>query len=246
MEVIKEEERIDDLEYKGLKIIQNKNGFCFGIDSILLSDFAKDIKKDAKVIDLGTGTGILSILLSVKTDLKKVYGIEVQEEVAQMASRSVLLNHLEEKVEVIHANIKNIEKHLEKETFDAIVTNPPYKKIDTGITNESENKKIARHEIEANLKDFIEISFKMLKDKGTLYMVHRTERLVDILYEMRQHKIEPKEIRFIHSKIGTKPILVLIKAIKNGKSFLKVREPLYIYENNGDYTQEILKIYHKI
>lgn len=246
MENLKENERIDDLEYKGLKIIQNKEGFCFGIDSILLSDFAKDIKNNAEVIDLGTGTGILSILLTAKTKLKKIYGIEVQKAVAEMANRSVILNHLEKRIQIVNTNIKELEKYLEKESFDAVITNPPYKKLNTGIINESETKKIARHEIEANLKDFIEISFKMLKDKGSLYMVHRTERLVDILFEMRKSKIEPKEIRFIHSKVGEKPVLVLVKAIKNGKPFLKVREPLYIYKDNGEYTQEVLEIYHKV
>lgn len=246
MENLKENERIDDLEYKGLKIIQNKEGFCFGIDSILLSDFAKDIKDNAEVIDLGTGTGILSILLTAKTKLKKIYGIEVQKVVADMANRSVSLNHLEEKIEIINTNIKELEKYLKRESFDAIITNPPYKKLNTGIINECEIKKIARHEIEANLNDFIEISFKMLKDKGSFYMIHRTERLVDIISEMRKSKIEPKEIRFIHSKVGEKPVLVLIKAIKNGKPFLKVREPLYIYKDNGEYTQEVLEIYHKV
>ena len=177
MEVeLKENERIDDLEYKGLKIIQNTEGFCFGIDAVLLSDFAKEIKKDSKVLDLGTGTGILPILLSGKTNLSKIYGIEVQEEVAEMAQRSVKLNNLEDKIEIINKNIKDIKEDFKKNSFDAIVTNPPYKKIETGKTNERENKYISRHEVTASLEDFIKISFDMLKDKGSLYMVHRPER----------------------------------------------------------------------
>jgi len=242
---LNENERIDDLEYKGLKIIQNKEGFCFGIDSILLSDFAKEIKNNSIVLDLGTGTGILSILLSEKTKLKKIYGIEIQEEVADMAKRSVVMNNLEEKVEIINENIKNLENIFEKNTFDAIVTNPPYKNINTGEINKNEKKLISRHEISADLADFIKISFNMLKDKGSLYMVHRPERLADIIYELRKNRIEPKNIRFVHSNINKEPKLVLIKAVKNANKFLKVEKPLYVYNNDGTYTNEILKIYNK-
>ena len=141
---LKENERIDDLEYKELKIIQNTEGFCFGIDAVLLSDFAKEIKNNSKVLDLGTGTGILSILLSAKTNLGKIYGIEIQEEVADMAKRSVRLNGLENKIEIINKNIKDLEEIFEKNTFDAIVTNPPYKKMETGIINEKQNKFISQ------------------------------------------------------------------------------------------------------
>ena len=243
---LNENERIDDLEYKGLKIIQNKEGFCFGIDSILLSDFSKEIKNNSIVLDLGTGTGILSILLSEKTKLKKIYGIEIQKEVAEMAERSVKLNNLEEKIIIINENIKNLKNIFEKNKFDAIVTNPPYKKINSGKINENEKKLISRHEISADLSDFVKISFDMLKDRGTLYMVHRPERLVDIIYELRINKIEPKIIRFVYSNINTEPKLVLIKAIKNANRFLKVERPLYIYNNDGTYTDEILKIYNKI
>ena len=242
---LKENERIDDLEYKGLKIIQNTDGFCFGIDAVLLSDFAKDIRNNSTVLDLGTGTGILSILLSAKTNLKKIYGIEIQEEVANMASRSVNLNNLEDKVEIINTNIKDLEKYFEKNTIDAIVTNPPYKKLDTGKTNEKENKFISRHEVTATLEDFIKISFNLLKDKGNFYMVHRPERLAEIIYKLKQNKLEPKIIRFIHSNNNEEPKLVLIKAVKNAKEFLKVEKPLIIYNNLGEYTDEILEIYHK-
>ena len=242
---LNENERIDDLEYKGLKIIQNEKGFCFGIDAVLLSDFAKDIRNNSLVLDLGTGTGILSILLSAKTNLKKIYGIEIQEEVANMAKRSVKLNNLEEKIEVINKNIKDLGDVFEKNTFDAIVTNPPYKKLNTGIENEKEKLLISRHEVTASLEDFIKISFDLLKDKGNLYMVHRAERLVDILYLLRKNKLEPKVIRFIHSNTKQEPKLVLIKATKNAKEFLKIEKPLYIYNENGEYTDEIYEIYNK-
>ena len=242
---LKENERIDDLEYKKLKIIQNSKGFCFGIDAVLLSDFAKEIKKGSKVLDLGTGTGIISILLCGKTELSKIVGVEVQKEVADMAERSIKLNNLQGKFEIINDNIINLEKYYEKNFFDAIVTNPPYKKENTGIVNNDEKKLISRHEILAKLEDYINISNRMLKDKGEFYMVHRPERLVDILALMRQYKIEPKEIRFVCSHNNEEPKLVLIKGIKNARPFVKVRENLYIYNQDGSYTNEIYRIYNK-
>lgn len=242
---LKENERIDDLEFKGYKIIQNKDGFCFGIDSVLLSDFAKNIKNNSKVMDLGTGTGILCILLSGKTKLKQIVGVEVQKEVANMAKRSVKLNSLENKIEILNENILNLEKIYEKGSFDAIVTNPPYKKLNTGIQNLNDKKLISRHEITADLEDFIKISKKMLKDKGEFYMVHRPERLADIICLMRKYKIEPKLIRFVAPNVDKEPNLVLIKGIKNAKSFLKFEKILYVYDENGNYTDEILKIYNK-
>lgn len=242
---IKENERIDDLEYKGLKIIQNKNGFCFGIDSILLSDFAKEIPNNSKVLDLGTGTGIISILLCEKTKLSKIIGVEVQEEVYELAKRNSKLNKLENKFEVINENIKNLEKIIEKSSIDAIVTNPPYKKENTGLKNENKLKLISRHEIEANLNDFINISSKLLKDKGLFYMVHRPERLPDIIDILRKNKLEPKILQIVYPKINKEPTMLLIKAIKNAKPFLKIKEPLIIYNENDTYTDEILKIYNK-
>ena len=225
---LKEDERIDDLEFKNLKIIQNKNGFCFGIDSVLLSDFSKNIKKGANVLDLGTGTGIIATLLCGKTNLNKIIGIEIQEEIAEMANRSIKLNNLENKFEIINENILNLPKIFEKNIFDVIVTNPPYKKKNTGIINEEEKKIISRHEITANLEDFIKISNKLLKDKGEFYMVHRPERLVDILSVMRENKLEPKILRFVYSNINKEPKLILIKGVKNARPFLKIEKNLYI------------------
>ncbi len=265
---LKENERIDDLEYKDLKIIQNEKGFCFGIDSVLISDFARDIKSNSIGTDLGTGTGIISILLAAKTNLKKIIGIEVQKEVADMAKRSVEINRLQDKIEIINLNIKDILEDkevknrisknimkdnnvdvnnvdcLSRENFDFVVTNPPYKKLETGKINESEYKYISRHEVTANLEDFIKVSRYLLKDKGAFYMVHRPDRLVDIIELMRKYKIEPKKIRFVHSTIEKEPTLVLIKGIKNARPFLKIERPLIIYKKNGNYTDEIHRIYH--
>ena len=242
---LKENERIDDLEFEDLKIIQNTKGFCFGIDSVLLSDFAKNIKKNSTIVDLGTGTGIISILLSKKTEAKKIYGIELQEEVCDMASRSVLLNNLQDKIEIINKNIKNISDTLGINVCDVVVTNPPYKKYGTGLLNEDDSKIISRHEKECTLEDVIKQSFKILNDKGLFYMVHRPDRLVDIIHLMRKYKIEPKEIRIVYSNIKLKAVLVLIKGIKNAGEELKVLSPLYIYNEDGTYTDEVLKIYNK-
>lgn len=242
---LKENERIDDLEFKGLKIIQNTEGFCFGIDSVLISDFAKEIKKGSKVLDLGTGTGIISILLCGKTELKEIVGVELQKEVAEMAKRSVKMNNLENRCQILNKDIKDIAEIFNKNSFDAIVTNPPYKKENSGVKNTNEKKLISRHEIKATLEDFIKVAKDMLKDKGELYMVHRPERLVDIFHLMRKYRIEPKRIRLVFSKYDTEPKLVLIKGIKNGNAFLKIEKNLYIYNNDNSYTGEIKQIYNK-
>lgn len=242
---LEENERIDDLEINGLKIVQNEKWFCFGVDAVLLSDFAKKMKKGAKLLDLGTGTAILPILLSAKTDFEKAVGVEVQEELCKMARKSVMLNGLENKIEILCKNIKELNENFEKNTFDVIVTNPPYKKERSGIINENIQKVISRHEIEANLEDFIKISFDLLKDKGEFYMVHHPERLTDILFYMRKYKIEPKNLKFVFSRQNKIPKLVLIKGVKNAKDFLNVEPNLYIYDDNGNYTDEFLKIYGK-
>lgn len=243
---LEENERIDDLEINNYKIIQKKDGFCFGIDSVLLSDFAKDIRNGSNVIDLGTGTGILPILLCAKTKINKIIGIEIQEEIAEMAKRSVDLNNLQEKIEIINCDIKNINKFIPKNKFDVIITNPPYMKENTGKININEKKLISRHEITANLEDFIIASKELLKDNGSFYIVYRPNRLIDICYLLRKHKLEPKILRFVYPKINSEANLLLIKAVKNGGDFLKIKEPLYVYNENGNYTDEILKIYNKL
>lgn len=242
---LKENERIDDLEFEGLRIIQNEKGFCFGIDSILLSDYAKNIKKDAEVIDIGTGTGIIATLLCKKTKLKKIYGIEIQKEVADMAKRSIELNGLEDKFEIINDNVKNLSSVLSNNSIDAIVTNPPYKKASTGLLNTSEKQLISRHEIECTLEDIAKVSYKLLKSKGELYMVHRAERLVDLMQVLRENRLEPKDIRFVHSKYNEKPNLILIRCVKDANEFLKIDKPLVVYNEDGSYTDEILEIYNK-
>lgn len=242
--MLKKDERIDDLEYKGLKIVQNKNWFCFGIDSVLLSDFAKEIKNNSTVLDLGSGTGIISILLSKKINAKKIIGVEIQKDVYEMSKKSILLNDLQN-VEFINEDIKNLNNIIKNNSCDAIVTNPPYMKNNSGIKNDNEYKLISRHEIKCNIEDIIKISSKLLKDNGELYMVHRPDRLVGIIETLRKYKLEPKKIRFVHSRQGENSNLVLIKAIKNSGEFLKVEKPLYIYKEDNKYTDEVMEIYNK-
>ena len=245
-ENLKENERIDDLQYKGLKIIQNTKGFCFGIDSVILSDFAKNIKKGSKVVDLGTGTGIIGLLLCKKTELKEIVGVEIQKEVAEMANRSIKLNKLEVKYKILNTYINKIfeDKLLEKNKFDVVVMNPPYKEKGTGKINEVDSKIISRHEVKATLSDFIKVASNLLKDKGEIYIVHKPERMPDIIQKMRENKIEPKEIKTVYSNKKTEASLILIKGIKGANKFFKILEPLYIYEENGEYTKEIKEIYN--
>lgn len=236
-------ERIDDLQYKGLKIIQNTEGFCFGIDSVLLTEFAKDMKKNKTIVDLGTGTGIIGILLTKKVEASKVIGVELQKDVAQMAKRSVELNNLQNVMQIVNEDVHSLS--LEKNSFDYIVTNPPYKKKGTGIINKEDKQLISRHETTVNLEEWIEVASNLLKDNGAIYMVHRPERLNEIIQDLRKYKLEPKRIRFVYPKKNKDANLVLIKAVKYANEFLKVEKPLIIYNEDGSYTDEILKIYEE-
>ncbi len=242
---LQENERIDDLELNGLKIIQNKEYFCFGIDAVLIANFASEIRKNSTVMDLGTGTGIIPLILSAKINCKKIIGIEIQEEVFNIAKRNIKLNKLDNLIDVVNSNIKELLSTFKKESIDSIITNPPYKEVGTGVINETENKLISRHEVKADLEDFISISSALLKDKGSIYMVHKPERLVDILCLMRKYKLEPKILRYVFSNKNSEPTLILVKAVKNANSFLKVEKNLYIYNEDGEYTDELLGIYGK-
>ena len=239
------DERIDDLEFNNLKIIQNKNFFCFGIDSVLISNFCAKNKNASNAVDIGSGSGIISILIASKTRIKHIYGIEIQNEVAEMSKRSIELNHLEDKIEILNIDLKDATKYINPNSIDCVVTNPPYMKNGTGAKNENRQKIIARHEVETTLSEILNISYKLLKDRGEFFMIHRVDRLVDILSEMRAQRLEPKEIQFVHPYVNKSPNLVMLRAVKNGGRELKVLDPLVVYNNNGEYTDEILKIYGK-
>lgn len=235
-------ERIDDLGCNDLKIIQNPDWFSFGMDAVLLANYC-DIKPNSTVVDLGTGTGIIPILLTGKNKVKKIYGIELQHEVAEMAERSVELNRLEQTIEILNINLKDAEHVLGNNKFDVVTSNPPYMNKDTGLKNKTDNKTISRHEVECTLRDVIETANRLLTHNGRFFMVHRPNRIVDILVLLREFKLEPKTIRFVHPKKDKSPNLVLIKAIKAAKPDLKFEDPLYVYNENDQYTREILDIY---
>lgn len=242
---LKENERIDDLQLKGLKIIQNKNWFCFGIDAVLLSDFAKHIKDNEIVVDLCCGNGIIPILLCGKSKAEKIYGIEIQNEVAELAKKNAELNKLENKIEIINRDLNDIKDVIKSGSIDVVTVNPPYKKKGSGVINENDTKTISRHEISCTLEDIIKESARILKSGGRFFMVHKVERLVDIMVCMRNERIEPKRIRFIHPKNSEAPNLVLIEGARSGNAFLKIEQPLYVYNEDGTYTNQIKTIYGK-
>jgi len=240
--MVNEGERIDDLQLKGLKIIQNPSLFCFGMDAVLLSEYAR-IKDNSTVIDLGTGNGILPLLLSAKNKLEKIIGIEIVKQNVDLANRSIKLNKLENIIEIVNEDINNLKNIYSKNMFDCVVTNPPYKKINSGIINTSDEKAIAKHEIKCTLEDIIKTSSYLLKQYGLFYMVNRPERLADTIEFMRKYKIEPKKIKFVLPYKDRKPNLFLIHGIKNAKPFLDVESNLIVRNNDGTYTKEILEIY---
>ncbi|OOM81176.1 tRNA1(Val) (adenine(37)-N6)-methyltransferase [Clostridium sp. BL-8] len=245
LEYIKEDETVDDLQLKGLNLIQKKDGFKFGIDAVLLSDFAC-VKNKHRVIDLCTGTGIIPFLIYGKYEPKSIYGLEIQEDMVEMAKRSVKLNSLDEKICFINEDLKNVDFLKKLEKFDVVTVNPPYKLNNSGIINPNDKLAIARHEILCNLEDVIHAARTLLKDNGRLFMIHRPERLADIFTLMRKYKIEPKRIKMIHPKMGKAPNIVLVEGQRDGGAYLKWEAPLYVYDDNGKYTKEIDSIYWRI
>ncbi len=237
-------ERIDDLKLNNLKIIQDTGGFCFGIDAVLLSYIAENPNLKS-YMDLCSGNGIVPILLAGKTNAEKIVAVEIQEKQAMLAKRSVELNGLEDRIYVYNMDLKNVPDVFEKASFDAVTCNPPYMKCDKGIINGRGDKAIARHEIMCTLEDVISVSAEVLKPKGNFYMVHRPKRLVDIFCIMRKYKIEPKKMWMVHPSKDKKANIVLIEGLKNGGEDLKMMEPIYVYDNVGNYTDTINRIYRR-
>lgn len=243
MEVtLKQNERIDDLHRKGYRIIQNPEKFCFGIDAVLLSGFV-NAKSGAKVLDLGTGTGIIPILVEAKTAASHLTALELQEESVDMARRSVQLNDLGDKISIVQGDIKEASHLFEGASFDVITTNPPYMTENHGLVNPDMPKAIARHEIYCTLEDVVRESSKLLKMSGKFFMVHRPYRLVEIITTLAKYKLEPKRIRFVHPYKDKEPNMVLIEAVKGGKSRVTIEPPLIVYEDVNVYTKEIYEIY---
>ena len=241
--MILENERLDELHRKGYKIIQDPNRFCFGMDAVLLSAFA-NVRKKERVLDIGTGTGIIPILMEARYGGDNYVGIEIQEDVADMASRSVKYNNLEDKISIDNADVKDALELYGSGHFDVITTNPPYMTVDKGIVNPNDTKALSRHELSVKLEDIVSISSKLLKNKGRFYMIHRPARLVEIMNVMRKYNLEIKRIRMVHPYIDKEANMVLIEAMHDGKPFLKVENPLIVYEKSGEYTKEVMDIYY--
>lgn len=235
-------ERVDDLQRKGYKIIQNEEKFCFGMDAVLLSSFTM-VKPGEKVLDLGTGTGIIPILLEAKTEGEHFTGLEIQAESADMARRSVEMNGLSGKIDIVEGDIKEASKIFGKNTMNVVTVNPPYMNDLHGIKNPELPKAIARHEVLCTLEDVVREGAAVLKQNGRMYMVHRPHRLVEIITTMVKYKLEPKRMRLVHPYKDKEANMVLIEALKGGKSMIKVEEPLIVYKDVNVYTEELLELY---
>ena len=244
MNKLKPEERLDDLQIKGYEIIQSPGRFCFGMDAVLLSSYAK-VRKRELALDLGTGTGILPILLEAKNEGEHYTGLEIQEESADMARRSVSHNGLEDKIDIVTGDIKEASGIFGAASFHVITTNPPYMIGEHGLKNENEALYIARHEALCTLDDILRESARLLKPKGRFYMVHRPFRLPEILAKMSAYGIEPKRMRLVYPHIDKEPNMVLLEGLRGGRPRMQVEPPLIVYRKDGEYTEELLEIYRR-
>ena len=235
-------ERIDELQRNGYRIIQNPERFCFGMDAVLLSGFAR-AKKQERCLDLGCGNGIIPILMEAKTEGKHFTGLEIQPESADMAKRSVALNGLQDRIDIVEGDIKDASKIFGASSFHVVTTNPPYMTAQHGLTNVYEAKTIARHEVLCNLEDIIRESARLLMPGGRFYMVHRPFRLAEIISLMVQYRMEPKRMRLVYPYVDREPNMVLIEAVRGGRPRMTVEKPLIVYEKPGVYTGEITDIY---
>lgn len=240
--LLRDDERIDDLERNGYGIIQRKGAFCFGMDAVLLSGFAV-VKPGETALDLGTGTGIIPILLEAKTPGRHFTGLEIQQESADMARRSVAYNRLEEKVEIVTGDIKEAGRLFKLASFDVVTSNPPYMNSAHGLKNPGDTKAIARHEVLCTLEDVIREGAKVLRPMGRFYMVHRPRRLVEILDTFTRHGLEPKRMKFVHPYADREANMVLIEAVRGGGALMKVEPPVVVFDESGQYSDEIRTTY---
>ena len=238
---LKDRERLDDLEISGLHIIQSPDKFCFGMDAVLLSGFAY-AKKGSRVIDLGTGTAILPLLLWAKTEGEHFTGLEIQAESADMARRSVKGNEISN-IDIVEGDIKAVEDLFKRNSFDVVTSNPPYMISEHGIANPDAPKQIARHEILCNLEDVVKAASYLLKANGRFFMVHRPFRLPEIFENLRKYRLEPKRMRLVHPQIDKEPNMVLIEAVKYSNPRLTIEKPLIVYDENMKYSEEMMRDY---
>ena len=239
---LKPDERVDELNRKGYRIIQDTKQFCFGMDAVLLSAFVK-VKPKQRVLDLGTGTGVIPILLEAKTLGEHFTGLEIQPDSADMARRSVALNGLTDKIDIVTGDIKDASKIFGASSFDVVTCNPPYMNENHGLKNPDSHKAIARHEILCTLEDVVREGAKVLKPGGRFNMVHRPQRLTEIIGIMEKYKLQPKRIRFVHPFIEKEANLVLIEGGRGGRPMIKLEPPVIVYESAGKYTDEIASLY---
>ena len=239
---LKERERVDDLQRNGYRIIQRTDGFCFGMDAVLLSGFAM-VKKGERALDLGTGTGIIPILLEAKTEGEHFSALEIQREVADMARRSVSLNGLEEKIQIVEGDIREASQIFGAASFDVVTSNPPYMNDAHGLKNPDLPKAIARHEVLCTLDDVAREASRVLKTGGRFYMVHRPHRLAEIITVLRGYKLEPKRMKMVHPFADRGANMVLIEAVKGGGVFLKMEAPVIVFKEPGVYADEIRDVY---
>ena len=242
MPVIYEDERLDDLQRNHYKIIQKPKRFCFGMDAVLVSGLNKK-KKGERVLDLGTGTGIIPILLEAKTQGLSFAGLEIQADMADMAARSVAYNHLEHKIEIVCGDIKEASSLFGEASFDVVTCNPPYMNESHGLKNPEEPKAIARHEILCTFQDVAREASRILRPGGRFYLVHRPRRLPELFETMRAYKLEPKRMKMVHPFIGEEANMVLIGAYAGGRPQLRVEAPVIVYQAPGVYSEEIYSIY---
>ncbi|MCK8059218.1 MULTISPECIES: tRNA1(Val) (adenine(37)-N6)-methyltransferase [unclassified Fusibacter] len=240
--MLKDGERLDDLQVNGLQIIQNKKWFSFGIDAVLLANWT-EIRKNNQVMDLGTGTAIVPLLIVGKSDAKHITGVELQAEVAEMADRTVKHNKLSDRITIVTGDIKEVPTTFSKGCMDVVTSNPPYFKVNGGIKNESDYKTISRHEVACSLEDIFKAAFHVLKPNGRFYLVHRPDRLVDIVEIARKMRLEPKRIQFVQPKFNSRPNIMLMKFVKYGNHELKFEDPIVVYDEDGGYTEMIYSIY---
>lgn len=243
--IIKDNERLDDLQCKGYYIIQNPDMFCFGMDAVLLADFVTG-RKNARAMDLGTGTGVIPILMEARDKAAHFTGLEIQNESADMALRSVMYNNLTDKIDIVCGDIKETDKLFERDSFDIVTSNPPYICGDKGLLNAMEPKNIARHEILLSLEDVIKAAAYLLKVGGTFAMVHKPFRLAEIIRLLSEYHLEPKRIRMVQPYVDKEPNMVLIESAKGGKPMVKVEPALVVYNKDGSYTEELLRCYNML
>ena len=240
--LLKENERIDDLQRNGYRIIQNTEKFCFGMDAVLLTGFA-EAKEQDRLLDLGTGTGIIPILMEAKYHCAQLTGLEIQEESADMARRSVALNGLSDRIDIVTGDIREADKYFASASFDCITCNPPYMIAQHGLANPADAKAIARHELLCNFADVARVAARLLKPGGQLFLVHRPFRLPEILTTLVQYQLEPKRMRMVHPYVDKEPNMVLIGAVRGGKPRMTVEKPLILFERPGVYTAEVRENY---